>query len=301
MTKVCSRCERELPATKEYFFANHTCKLGLDAACKDCIRLYREKNKEHISEQRKIYRQTHQQQLKQYRADNKEKKAAYGKEYREKNKEQLSQKSRQYRDKNKAKIAEQDSLYYQNNKERLTEYAKQYRIENKECINEYHRQYRKDHKERISRYLKIYFQEHKEEMKEERTEYAKWWNAENTALKRLYSQQRRSRKRQLPATLTAEQWETIKTYFSNKCAYCGSLDELAQDHFVPLLKGGEYTHNNIVPACKSCNSSKGSKDFFEWYAEQNFYTKKKERQILEFLGYNSKTQTQQLSIGIIKK
>jgi 5-methylcytosine-specific restriction endonuclease McrA len=86
--------------------------------------------------------------------------------------------------------------------------------------------------------------------------------------------------------------------FDNKCAYCGKEKPLAQDHFVPLSKGGEYTNNNIICSCKSCNSSKSDKDFFEWYPEQLFYSKEREAKILKYLNYDKKTQTQQLALII---
>lgn len=56
---------------------------------------------------------------------------------------------------------------------------------------------------------------------------------------------------------------------------------LTQDHFLPLSKGGEYTVNNIIPACKNCNCSKQDKDFSEWYSKQEFYRKERELKILE--------------------
>jgi 5-methylcytosine-specific restriction endonuclease McrA len=65
-------------------------------------------------------------------------------------------------------------------------------------------------------------------------------------------------------TLTASQWLGICDLFSAKCAYCGSNKPLTVDHFVPLTKGGFLTAKNVLPACGSCNSSKGNKNPFEW-------------------------------------
>lgn len=49
------------------------------------------------------------------------------------------------------------------------------------------------------------------------------------------------------------------------CIYCGSTEVATQDHIIPKCKGGPDIPANIVPACKSCNSSKLDKDIFEWY------------------------------------
>ncbi len=37
------------------------------------------------------------------------------------------------------------------------------------------------------------------------------------------------------------------------------------DHVVPLSKGGANAAHNSVPACTSCNTSKGNKDLRDWY------------------------------------
>ena len=93
-----------------------------------------------------------------------------------------------------------------------------------------------------------------------------------------------------------EQWTKTIIYFQSKCAYCGKIKELTQDHFIPLSKGGEYTLNNIIPACGTCNSSKFNNEFLDWYSKQSFYTKKREKKILDYLNYNNGIQ--QLSLII---
>lgn len=47
------------------------------------------------------------------------------------------------------------------------------------------------------------------------------------------------------------------------CKYCGkclkdSLEELTLDHVIPRCRGGHSTKENLVVACKFCNSKKGS-------------------------------------------
>lgn len=216
MTKVCSKCGEEKPATTEYFRKAKRNKDGLMRQCKDCTKEY----------------------YKQYRQENKEKLKEYKKQWRQENQEYFKQ-------------------WYQKNKE----YLKQYRQENEEHF----KQYRKENKES----------------------------------KRQHEQKRRAFKRTLPATLTLEQWQQIKDDFNNKCAYCGKTEQehkeefneqLHQEHFIPLSEGGEYTHNNIIPSCRSCNSSKHNADFFEWYPTYEEYNEEREQFILEYLGYIEDTQ-----------
>lgn len=47
------------------------------------------------------------------------------------------------------------------------------------------------------------------------------------------------------------------------CAYCGGPGGTV-DHVVPLSRGGQHTEGNLVPACRSCNSSKADKLLVEW-------------------------------------
>lgn len=51
------------------------------------------------------------------------------------------------------------------------------------------------------------------------------------------------------------------------CVYCGCESDLSMDHIIPKVRGGPDIPANIIPACKSCNSSKGDKDLFQWYFE----------------------------------
>jgi 5-methylcytosine-specific restriction endonuclease McrA len=70
---------------------------------------------------------------------------------------------------------------------------------------------------------------------------------------------RRSKTRSLLATLTAEEWNSIKGRYKNRCVYCGEKKSLTMDHIIPLSKGGTHTKDNVVPACVSCNSIKGNR------------------------------------------
>lgn len=58
--------------------------------------------------------------------------------------------------------------------------------------------------------------------------------------------------------------EKIKLKTGQICNYCGSSSHLALDHIFPKRYGGEDIAENLIFACRSCNSSKGKKDLMEW-------------------------------------
>jgi len=210
----------------------------------------------------KRYREGNKEKRKEYCKNNKEKFDEYAKQYRESNKEKtaiyMALYSKKYKEENKEKISE----YRKNNKEKNIEYANKYRDGNKEKVAKNDELYRKNN-------LEYY-----------------------AGCKQRY----RSLKKQLPSTLTEKKWEDIKTHFNHKCCYCGSKSPLVREHFIPLSKGGEYTHNNIIPSCRSCNSSKSDKIFSSWYPKYKYYDKKREKFILNHLNYKGNIQQTELLI-----
>ena len=65
--------------------------------------------------------------------------------------------------------------------------------------------------------------------------------------------------------------EKIKLLSGNKCSYCGSTENLALDHIFPQILGGKDSGDNLVYACRPCNSSKGKKDMMEWMSYKNTF------------------------------
>ncbi len=64
--------------------------------------------------------------------------------------------------------------------------------------------------------------------------------------------------------LTDEQWAALKSAWGG-CAYCGATDQaLQRDCVQALSRGGRYTLDNIVPACRSCNASKCNDEVTGW-------------------------------------
>lgn len=147
--------------------------------------------------------------------------------------------------------------------------ARRYRLKHLEKVREICRQWRENNKEaaRISRrktheryqeseraYKRQYRLAHLEDTKAR----TKRWKHENLNKLRDNEQRRRTRAKGLVATLTGSQWAGILKAYRYRCAYCGKhVGKLTQDHVIPIVAGGAYSVENIVPACRACNSSKG--------------------------------------------
>ena len=77
----------------------------------------------------------------------------------------------------------------------------------------------------------------------------------------------RRRKRRMDRVahdLDGEQWTALTAAWGG-CAYCGEKDKpLQRDCVLALSRGGRYTLPNIVPACRSCNTSKCNDEVTGW-------------------------------------
>jgi 5-methylcytosine-specific restriction endonuclease McrA len=198
-------------------------------------------------------------------------------------------------------------LYKKANAEKIAAANKIYRKANFEKRFIANKIWKKENQDKIIAYSKKYYDADPDRYRAKSVAYRKanleMVTAKQSAYRKAHpevriqpEQRRKARKRKLAATLTREQWVSIKKHFDNRCAYCGKEKALTQEHFIPLVDGGEYTHNNILPACRSCNCSKNNKDFFSWYPNHKHYDKHRERKILKFLNYQNGTQ--QITLGL---
>ena len=160
---------------------------------------------------------------------NREDEKNYQREWYQKNKDREQKKHREYSQKPENK--ENHKEYYQKNKEK--------------CVAQSF-QYQKDNPDKFRRNLKKYA----------KTEKGKACEQRKDAL-------RRAGEREIINTLTAGEWLEILKEYKFKCAYCNKeftlFDRETRDHVIPISKGGDNTKENVVPACKSCNSAKRNK------------------------------------------
>lgn len=255
--KTCTKCNRELTIDK---FGKHKgTKDNLNCRCKECC------NKQSNT-------------------------------FREENPEKSKEIKKKYTDNNVEKTKERKKIYHKNNVVKDTERVIKWRRENPEkskaYSSSYNKKYHEENREHENEYRRNLYLENFEKESERHKKY----NAKHLVEFRKYNQNRRAIKLLLPSTFTTEQWEDCKQYFNNECCYCGKTLPLEQEHLIPVTKGGAYSLENIVCACKSCNTSKGNKDFNSWYSKFKHYSKKRENSILEYLNY--KNGVQQITFAI---
>jgi 5-methylcytosine-specific restriction endonuclease McrA len=115
---------------------------------------------------------------------------------------------------------------------------------------------------------------------------------------RAKSKERKARERgSRTVHLSPDQMWRRWVEFGHCCAYCGAGGDLQVEHVIPISQGGEHHLGNIVPACSTCNYSKGTSPVREWYQAQPFFTESRWLAILKALDRGQPT-TEQLAITL---
>ena len=86
----------------------------------------------------------------------------------------------------------------------------------------------------------------------------------NRTRKARAARRRKRRMDRVEHDLSDEQWTALKAAWGG-CAYCGATNRpLQRDCVLALSRGGRYTLDNIVPACRTCNTSKCNDEVTGW-------------------------------------
>lgn len=227
---TCAHCHETKPA--EEFHRNRHTRTGRHSYCKMC-------NNE---KQRMSYFKHRQKRRAKQDATTKAKRQAKDPVFLAKRRE-LQRKRRQ-------ELPDEDAAIAKAYRERHPERVKQTRQTYWQSLTEAEREAERER-------LRTYKAENPDHVKAVNTA----WRHENPEKIAVLSARRRANKRNAPRNdLTAAQWETVLQAFDYRCAYCHKKRKpLTQDHVTPFALGGSHTLWNVVPACKSCNSKKGTK------------------------------------------
>lgn len=99
---------------------------------------------------------------------------------------------------------------------------------------------------------------------------SKKWNDTHPEQRRAATMRRIARKHDAPGTYGADDIKRMFDEQEGQCAYCGIrifLDipfDVHVDHIIPLSKGGTNYPDNLCLACQSCNQSKNKHLYEDW-------------------------------------
>jgi hypothetical protein len=117
-----------------------------------------------------------------------------------------------------------------------------------------------------------------------------WWMAEDgrlyhdTIVEFVRSMESSRSKTNDRKKLYTAKFERIRERDGCACVYCGSTKYLSLDHLIAVSRGGDGEDENLVTACRSCNSRKGARTpdeagmtFVNKSAEAQWYELRSER------------------------
>lgn len=262
-TKRCTKCGEEKPATPEYFFRSSVSKSGLCFSCKVCDKIYSDQYNRAKGHKPKNYglvengnrrcikcHEWKPDTLEHYYADKSKPsgknpvcKACNNKrkqEWRLNNPDKVKEGSRRQRQRTTPEQRVKDNAYQ----------LARYHANPQAASNRYKKYYKRKRDYHLER--------------------GKKYKSANPDKVRANEQRRRTREHQLPNTLTASEWHHALGFFNCACAYCGNQqgfwNRIEVEHFVPVTAPNcpGSTKDNILPACRHCNSSKNNRDAAKW-------------------------------------
>jgi hypothetical protein len=133
-------------------------------------------------------------------------------------------------------------------------------------------------------------------MKRRRGSVKKWAKTEKgKQTRKTLEQSRRAKKKKIIVLYSVKDWRECLKYFDNKDAYTGLLMEKpSQDHVIPLSKGGLHVKSNVIPCELNINCKKQDSDMETWYRQQEFFSEERLQKIYAWIGM--KENVQQISI-----
>jgi 5-methylcytosine-specific restriction endonuclease McrA len=239
LTKTCTKCGKEMPATTEYFVRNKSNARGLGSYCKPC----------------------HNAVSKAWRDNNPDKAHAIQHKNYWKNPEKRRLSTKLWQQANPETVRIKKKQWYKNNPEKAKAMQRRNYANNKETIKNANKQYRMSHREVVSQ---------KDKARHQKRYY------ENPEYYSNKSHVRRVKQFAAEGRYSAADIQELYQSQECRCLYCGipiffDIDcDLHRDHVVPISRGGTNYPSNIALACQSCNLSKGDKMLEAWIKDRGW-------------------------------
>lgn len=186
-----------------------------------------------------------------------EKARVYQTAYRETHPEKVRARHKAYRQAHPEEVRARGKAYRETHSEEILASQRMYREAHLDERRAYQRAYEKAHRDEANVRKKAYRETHREELRVDNRAY----KVAHPEKDRAQVKRHRALKRGAAiCDFTHAQWVEMQAAYDHRCVYCGkrAKGHLTQDHITPLSQGGNHTLSNIVPACRSCNSKKGT-------------------------------------------
>jgi 5-methylcytosine-specific restriction endonuclease McrA len=160
-------------------------------------------------------------------------------------------------------VSAQRKAYYRENRERISAYNREHYEKNAEARREARKKHYEENREAVLERQREYHRRHWPAIFAANAEYyrekSRRYHAEHPERTREYGARRRAAMAggSVPKSV-------VRGLLKDPCAYCGSTEDIEIDHIIPLSRGGKHEPDNLAPACRSCNRSKGAKLVSEW-------------------------------------
>lgn len=235
--KRCLTCEQFYPATTEFFHANHRNSDGLNEHCKTCRSAARKLAYQNSPEQR----EKDKARAAKWLAENQERARQNKRDYHQTHRDEISKKGKEWREANPEKKQEADRRYREENGEKIRARVRDYAREHSQEIVKRVADWKKQNPDKVRINSKRYRQNHQEQG-------------------RVNVTNRQARLANAEGFHNADDIQEIFEHQNGLCFYCKKeLVEYDVDHFIPIIKGGSNSKENLVIACPHCNRSKGKK------------------------------------------
>lgn len=161
---------------------------------------------------------------------------------------------------NRSKSLEHKRRYRERHAEKLKEKNRLWRIKNRRLLRERDQRWREENREHLREQNRIWVEQNRARHQENQRR----WRRNNPQASINYATRRRVAIGD--TKIGAQEWRKLMLEYEFRCFYCDeklTVSNRSLDHIIPLTKGGQHHIDNLIPCCRSCNSSKGNR-FFSW-------------------------------------
>lgn len=155
--------------------------------------------------------------------------------------------------------------YRERHPEKRKAICKSYRDRNRDKLREYNRKWELENHEHVLNRRRLLRQKHSKQYREADKKLRK-------SKLHIYRENVRRRRAMIANCTTENCSSAVKQLLrAHRCYWCWTEFDLISrpeiEHIVPLNRGGKHSPDNLVAACRRCNSSKSDRLYWEWDGE----------------------------------